>query len=73
MTRQIVEEEFPFRHLPKIRHFVIVEANHERRDEIEFFSEIGERVKGPDLLDYSPDAEQPCQFTKHRQPIHVEA
>jgi len=51
MLCQVVQKEFPFRHLPEVRHFVVVEANHESRDEIEFLSKIGQRPKSLDSLD----------------------
>src|SRR5437899_5688685 len=72
MFCEVVEEEFPLWHLPQIGHFVIVEANHERGDEIEFFAEIRERTESVDALDYTANAEQAGKFAKHRQLIHIE-
>ena len=73
MFCQIVEEKFPFRHLPKTRHFVIVEANHERRYQIEFLSKVGQRAESFYSPDYPADAEKTRDFPKHRQPIDVES
>jgi len=73
MFCQIVEKEFPFGNFPEIRHFVIVEANHESRNEIEFLSKIRERAKSVDSLNYTADSEQPRNFPKHRQTVHIKA
>ena len=66
MFCQIVEKEFPLLHLPKIRHFVVVEANHKSGDEIEFPSQIGERPESFNSLDYTADTEQARNFPEHR-------
>jgi hypothetical protein len=73
MLREIVEKEFPFWHLPQARHFVIVEANHEGGDDIEFLSEARERMKRLDSLNYAAHAKQARDFPEHWQAIHVEA
>src|SRR5215471_12011033 len=73
MLRQIVEKEFPLRHTPKSGHFVIVEANHERGNEIEFLSKIRERTKRLDSLNYAADTEQARDFPEHRKTIHIQA
>ena len=57
MLCQVVQKEFPFRHLPEVRHFVVVEANHESCDEIKFLPKIGQRPKSFDSLDYTADPE----------------
>ena len=72
MLRQVVEEEFPLRHLPETRHFVIVKANHEGSDEIEFLSKVGERTESLDSLDYAVDTEESRNFPEHRDAIHIE-
>jgi hypothetical protein len=41
---------------------VIVEANHESRDEIEFLSKIGKRSESFDSLHYTSDAKQVRNF-----------
>ena len=71
MLCQVVQKEFPFRHLPEVRHFVVVEANHESRDEIKFLSKIGQRPKSFDLLDYTADPEQTRNFPEHGQTVHI--
>ncbi len=71
MFCQVVEKEFPLRHLPKVRHFVVVEANHESRDEIKFLSEIGQRPKSFDSLDNTADREQTRNFSEHGQTVHI--
>ena len=52
---------------------MIVEANHERGDDIELLSEVRERTKRLNSLNDTPDTEQTRDFTKHWQAIHVEA
>jgi len=71
MFCQVVEKEFPLRHPPEVRHFVVVEANHESRDEIEFLSKIGQRPKSFDLLDYAANAKQTRNFPEHGQTVHI--
>ena len=71
MLRKIVQKEFPFRDAPKSGHLVIVEANHEGRNEIEFLSEARERMKRLDSLNYAAHAEQTRDFPEHWQPIHI--
>jgi hypothetical protein len=72
MFCKVVEKKLPLWRLPKVRHFVIVEANHERGDEIESLAEIWERTESVDSLDYTSDAEEARNFAKHRQAIHIE-
>ncbi len=71
MLCQVIEKEFPFRHLPEVRHFVVVEANHESRDEIEFLSKIGERSESFNLLDYTAYSEQARNLPEHGQTVHI--
>src|SRR6185312_3730225 len=52
---------------------VIVKANHERGNDIEFLPEIGKRTERFDLLNDTPHTEHACDFPKHWQAIHVEA
>src|SRR3989440_3809224 len=52
---------------------VVVEANHESRDEIEFLSKIGQRPESLDLLDYTPNAKQTRNFPEHGQTVHIKA
>ena len=52
---------------------MIVEANHERGNEIEFLTEVWERTKRVDSLNDAADTEQACDFPEHWQAIHVEA
>ena len=73
MFCQIVEKEFPFGNFPQIRHFVVVEANHESRNEIEFLSKIGQRPKSFDSLNYTANAEQAGNVPEHGQTIHIQA
>src|ERR1700730_12419981 len=71
MLCQGVQKEFPFRHIPEVRHFVVVEANHESCDEIKFLSKIGQRPNSFDSLDYTADPEQTCNFLEHGQTVHI--
>ena len=73
MFCQVVEKEVPLRHLPEIRHFVLVEANHKSRNEIEFLSKIGQRPESFNLLHYAANAEQTRNFPEHGQTIHIKA
>jgi hypothetical protein len=73
MLCQVVEKEFPLRHLPEVRHFVVVEANHERSDEIEFLSKIWKRSESFDSLDYAANAEQARDLSEHGQAVHIKA
>jgi len=51
---------------------MIVEANHERGNDIEFLTEFWERTKRPDSLNDAADTEEACDFPEHWQTIHVE-
>jgi len=73
MLRQIIEKKFPLWNAPKSGHLVIVEANHERGNDIELLTEVRERAKRLDSLNDATNTEQACDFTEHRQAIHVEA
>src|SRR5215472_15108731 len=72
MLRQILQKEFPLRDAPKSGHLMIVEANHERRNDIEFFPEVRERAKRLNSLNHAANTEKTRDFPKHRQAIHVE-
>ena len=50
---------------------MVVEANHESRDEIEFLSKIGKGSESFDSLHYTADAEQPRNFAEHGQTVHI--
>jgi hypothetical protein len=50
---------------------VVVEANHESRNDVEFLPKIGQWPKGIDSLDDTANSEQPRNFPKHRQTIHI--
>ena len=52
---------------------MIVEANHERGNDIEFLTEVWERMKRLDLLNDAADTEQVRNFPEHRHTIDVEA
>src|SRR2546429_271156 len=71
MFCEVVEKEFPIWHLPKTGHFVVVEANHEGRDEIEFSSEIREGTESVDSLNYAMDTEKSRNFPEHGQAVHI--
>src|SRR6266487_431551 len=73
MLRKIVEKEFPFWHLPKTRHFMIVEANHKGSHEIEFLSKVGERTESVDSLDYAVNTQESRNFPEHRHAIDIKA
>ena len=71
MFCEVVEKEFPLWHLPETRHFVVVEANHEGSDEIEFSSEIREGKESVDSLNYAMDTEKSRNFPEHGQAVHI--
>ena len=73
MLRQIIEKEFPLRDAPKSGHFVIVEANHEGGNDVEFLSETRQGMKRLDLLNDAADTEQLRDFAEHWQAINIEA
>src|SRR5437660_10267784 len=73
MPGQVVEKEFPFRHTPKMRLFVIVKTNHERGDEVEFFSQIGQRDERPHAPDHATHAQHPRAVAEHGKSIEIEA
>jgi len=73
MAGEIGEKEFPFRRSPKIGLFVVVKANQEGGDEIEFFSEIGEGNKGQDTPDHAAYTQQSGDFSEHGNVVDVEA
>jgi hypothetical protein len=51
---------------------MFVEADHESSDEVEFSSEVGERPKRFNSLDYTMDTEESRNFAEHGQPIYIE-
>src|SRR6266516_3482644 len=71
MLCKIVEKEFPLWHLPKTRHFMIVEADHESSGEVEFSSKVGERTERFNSLDYAVDTEKSRNFAEHGQPVYI--
>src|SRR6188472_1514828 len=73
MLVQIIQKKLPFPDVPKSGHLVIVEANHESGNHVEFLSETRQRTKRFDLLNDAADTEQTCDFPEHWQAIHVEA
>src|SRR6266481_3283571 len=73
MLRGINGKKFPLRYAPKSRHLVVVKANHERGNDIEFFTDVWERTKRLDLLNDAADTKQAGDFPEHWQAIHVEA
>lgn len=73
ILRQIIEEEFPLGNFPESRHLMIIEANHERGNDIEFFTKVRQRTERVDSLDHAVNTEQAGDFPKHRQAIHVQA
>jgi hypothetical protein len=52
---------------------MIVEANHERGNDIELLSETRQEAKRLDLLNDAADTEEARDFPEHWQAIHVEA
>src|SRR5262245_17063895 len=72
MLCQVIEKEFPFRNAPKSGHLMIVEANHEGGDEIEFLTKAWERTKRVNSLNDASDTEEFCDFPEHGEAIHVE-
>src|SRR6266576_1733056 len=72
MLREIIEKKIPLWHPPKSGHLVVVEANHERGNDIELLSETWQGAKRFDSLNDPVDTEEACDFPEHRQTIHVE-
>src|SRR4029077_5066729 len=73
MLCQIIQEKFPLRDAPKSRHLMIVKANHESGDHVEFLSETRQRTKRLDLLNNAADTEQVRDFPEHGHAVYVEA
>src|SRR4030095_12956995 len=73
MLREIIEKKSPLRHAPKSGHLVVVEANHERGNDIEFLTEVWERTKRLDSLNHAADTQHACGCSEQWQWIHVEA
>ena len=71
MFCEVVEKEFPLWHLPKTGHFVVVEANHEGSDEIEFSSKIREGTESVDSLNYAMDTQESRNFAEHGHAVHI--
>ena len=57
MLRQIIEKEFSLGDAPESRHLVIVEANHERGNDIELLPEVREWTKRVNSLNDAADTE----------------
>src|SRR5580765_1567192 len=71
MLRQIIQEKFPLGDAPKSGHLMIVKANHESGNHVEFLSETRQWTKRLDLLNNAADTEQlrdiekvPCAATQ---------
>ena len=62
MLRQITQKKFPLRDTPKSGHLIIVEANHESGNHVEFLSETRQGAKRLDLLNDAADTEQARDF-----------
>src|SRR6516165_4749075 len=52
---------------------MIVEANHEGGNDIEFLTKVRERTERLNSLNDATNTEQACDFPEHRQAIHVQA
>lgn len=52
---------------------MIVKANHEGSDEIEFLSKVGERTESLDSLDYALNTQESRNFPEHRHAIDIKA
>jgi len=52
---------------------MIVEADHERGNDIELLTKLRERTERLNLLNDATNTKQACDFTEHRQAIQVEA
>ena len=52
---------------------MIVEANHESGNHVEFLSDIRQRTKRLDLLNNAADTEQVRDFPEHGHAVYVEA
>src|SRR6185503_14301919 len=73
MLVQIIQKKLPFPDVPKSGHLVIVEANHESGNHVEFLPETRQRTKRLDLLNDAADTEQARDFPEHCHTIDVEA
>ena len=73
MLCQIIEKEFPFGDSPQAWLLVIVKANHECGNEVEFFAEIGQGNEWLNAPGHTRHAEQSCDVAEHRHLIDVEA
>jgi len=51
---------------------MIVEADHESSNKVEFSSNVGERPERFNSLDYAMDTEKSRDFAKHGQPVYIE-
>ena len=72
MFRQIVEKKFPLRHAPDIGLFMMIEADQERSDQIEF-PQVGQGLESFDLPDYAAHTKQRSKIAKHGQPIQIKS
>ena len=72
LTCDVIKEKIPFLHSPKARHLMIVETNHVRGDEIEFFSEIGQGNKSAHAPDDALNAEHRNRFVEHRHVVDIQ-
>ena len=66
MFRQVIEKEFPFWDTPESGHLMIVEANHEGGNKIEFLTEVRKGTEGFDSLNNAVNTEKARDFPKHR-------
>jgi len=73
MLRQIIQKKLPLPHAPKSGHLVIIEANHESGNHVEFLSKTRQRMKRLDLLNNAADTEQARDFPEHGHAVYVEA
>jgi len=73
MPGEVIEKEFPLGHAPKVGLFVVIETDHEGRDEIELCPEVGEWLKSTDSLDYTTNAEEASDVCKHGHVVHIES
>jgi len=72
MFGDVIEKKIPLGHSPKIGPSVAVEANHKGGDEIEFSSQVSERMKSSDSLDHAMHTEERRDFCEHGDAVQIE-
>jgi hypothetical protein len=72
MPFEIVDEKGPLLWAPPILFAEAVEIDRERGDEIEFSTEVGQRLERPDSPDAALDAEETEKLGEERELVDVQ-